>query len=213
MITQIANNAYLHTSYLQTEDFGKVPCNGLITKGEDETIIFDTPGDEKTSEELINWIKKQLHCKVNAVIATHFHMDCLGGLAAFHKQNIPSYALQKTIDLAKANNFPIPQNAFNNSIVIKFGKEKVIAKYYGAGHTQDNIVGYYPAEQILFGGCLIKEMNANKGNLEDANEATWSNTVTLVKQAYPDARLVIPGHGNIGNSDLLVYTVNLFKSK
>ena len=30
IITQISENSFVHTSFLQTNDFGNVPCNGLI---------------------------------------------------------------------------------------------------------------------------------------------------------------------------------------
>ena len=97
IVTQISNNAFEHTSYLQTNDFGKVPCNGLVVRSENETAIFDTPTNDKSAEELIKWIEEKLQCKVKAIIPTHFHDDCLGGLKAFHDHNIPSYAYFKTI--------------------------------------------------------------------------------------------------------------------
>ena len=64
---------------------------------------------------------------------------------------------------------------------------------------------------MLFGGCLIKELEAGKGYLGDANVAAWSGTVEAVKQAYPDVRVVVPGHGEPGDGKLLNYTIGLFK--
>jgi metallo-beta-lactamase class B len=75
----------------------------------------------------------------------------------------------------------------------------------------DNIVGYFPADQVLFGGCLIKEVNASKGYLGDANVAAWSETVSRIKQAYPQVDYVVPGHGAHGHKELLDYTVELFR--
>ena len=43
IITQITQNTFVHTSYKQTDEFGNVPCNGLIVRKGTETIIFDTP--------------------------------------------------------------------------------------------------------------------------------------------------------------------------
>ena len=43
IVTQIAENSFLHTSFLQTNDFGNVPCNGLIVRNSNKAIIFDTP--------------------------------------------------------------------------------------------------------------------------------------------------------------------------
>lgn len=213
IITQVAPNSFVHTSFLQTNDFGNVPCNGLIVRNNNETIIFDTPTNNESSEELIRWVSQALNCKINAIIPTHFHNDCLAGLQAFNDHNIPSYAHVKTIALAQENNFVIPQNGFRDSLVLKVGDEIIMARFFGEGHTKDNIVGYFPSENVLFGGCLIKEMNASKGFLGDANVDNWSSTVEDIKKRFPDVEIVVPGHGNHGDSSLLDYTINLFKTR
>jgi metallo-beta-lactamase class B len=213
IVTQIAENSFEHTSFLQTNDFGNVPCNGLIVRNSNEAIVFDTPTNDKSSEELIKWIKETLHCKINAIIPTHFHSDCLGGLRAFDENAIPSYAYFKTIELAKENNFVVPKNSFRDSLILKVGDENIIAKFFGEGHTKDNVVGYFPSENVMFGGCLIKELNASKGFLGDANVADWSGTVEKVKKEYPNVKIIVPGHGEYGNNKLLDYTISLFKTQ
>ena len=213
IITQISENSFVHVSYKQTDEFGNVPCNGLIVRDSNEVIIFDTPTGDKSAEELIKWIKETLHCNINAIIPTHFHDDCLGGLKAFNDNNIPSYANFKTIELAKENNLVAPKNSFTDSLMLKVGNKSILVKFFGEGHTKDNVVGYFPGENILFGGCLIKELNAGKGYLGDANLADWSNTVEKVKKEFPNVKIVIPGHGDYGNSKLLDYTINLFKTQ
>lgn len=213
IITQIANNSFQHISFKQTNDFGNVPCNGLIVTNSHEAVVFDTPTNDKSSATLINWIKETLHCKINAIIPTHFHDDCLGGLKAFHEQDIPSYAYFKTIELAKENNFVVPKNSFPDSLVLKVGDGNIIVKFFGEGHTKDNVVGYFPGDNILFGGCLIKEIDAGKGYLGDATIADWSGTVEKVKKGFPKAKIVVPGHGEVGDKKLLDYTINLFKKQ
>jgi metallo-beta-lactamase class B len=49
--------------------------------------------------------------------------------------------------------------------------------------------------------------------LGDANVNSWSNTVEAVKNRFPDAKIVVPGHGQHGNIELLDYTINLFKTR
>lgn len=213
IVTQITANAFIHTSFLQTDDFGKVPCNGLIVSDNKETIIFDTPTNDKSSTELITWIEKTLNCKINAIIPTHFHDDCLGGLKAFHDHQISSFANFKTIELAKANDFVAPKNGFKDSLNLKVGKEKIIAVFFGEGHTKDNVIGYFPSENVMFGGCLVKELNATKGYLGDANVADWPATVQKVKAAFPNVKTVVPGHGAYGNKNLLDYTIKLFQNQ
>jgi metallo-beta-lactamase class B len=211
VVVQIASNTFVHTSYLQTNDFGKVPCNGMIARDANEALVFDTPTNDKSAEELINFIENKLKCTIKAVVPTHFHDDCLGGLAAFHAHKIPSFGTNKTIDLAKANQTAYPQNGFTETIQLNVGGKFATATFLGEGHTKDNVVGYFPSENVLFGGCLIKEMQATKGFLGDANVKDWSGTVMKVKQAFPFVKLVIPGHGEIGGQELLDYTINLFK--
>jgi metallo-beta-lactamase class B len=162
---------------------------------------------------LIKWVNDILHCKIIAIIPTHFHNDCLGGLKSFHDNNIPSYANNATLELAKLTNVIVPQNGFNEILELKIGNTITVAKFLGEGHTKDNVVGYFPSENVLFGGCLIKEIDATKGYLGDANTAAWSNTVKLVKKEFPKVKLVVPGHGEIGNGQLLDYTIQLFKEK
>ncbi|NGF75338.1 subclass B1 metallo-beta-lactamase [Fluviicola sp. SGL-29] len=213
IITKLSANVFEHTSFLKTDDFGTVPCNGMIVRESDEAIVFDTPVDDVSSEELINWISETLHCKITAVVATHFHVDCLGGLQAFHQHEIPSYASAQTIELAKKNKFNIPENSIGNTFTFRIGTKEVHTRYFGKGHTSDNIVAYFPDEHTLFGGCLIKERKAGKGYLGDADTKEWPATVQQIKQAFPDVKTVIPGHGKTGNKNLLDYTIRLFEEE
>jgi metallo-beta-lactamase class B len=183
----------------------------MIARDANEALVFDTPTNDKSAEELINFIENKLKCTIKAVVPTHFHDDCLGGLAAFHAHKIPSFGTNKTIDLAKANQTAYPQNGFTETIQLNVGGKFATATFLGEGHTKDNVVGYFPSENVLFGGCLIKVMQATKGFLGDANVKDWSGTVMKVKQAFPFVKLVIPGHGEIGGQELLDYTINLFK--
>lgn len=210
-IEQIAQNSFVHVSYLQTQDFGYVACNGMVVIDRNEAIVFDTPTNDQVSEELIHWLKTEKQAEVKALVVTHFHVDCLGGISAFHSRGIPSYANNLTITLARKNNRELPKNGFSKSLKLTVGKKKVINTFIGEGHTKDNIVGYFPSENVLFGGCLVKSVGASKGNLEDANELAWSQTMRDLKKAIPEVKIVVPGHGQTGNAELLDYTEQLFK--
>ena len=213
IIKKISKNSYIHVSYIQTETWGKVGSNGMIAVEHNQAIIFDTPTNNKTSLELINWVRSNLKVKITAVVPTHFHKDCLGGLDEFHKQNIPSYANSKTIELASLNNYSIPLHSFRNMKKLKLGKTLITLKYFGGGHTEDNIISYFPNDKVIFGGCLIKSMKAGKGNLEDAKLDEWSSTVEKIKQEYPQTKIVVPGHGKHGGTELLDKTSLMFKKE
>jgi metallo-beta-lactamase class B len=210
VVTQLSENTFIHTSYLQTDDFGKVPCNGLIVRSGSEVVIFDTPTDDAGSKTLIHWIQSTLHARVKTIIPTHFHNDCLGGLQAFHDLGINSVASEQTIELARANQEVVPKQGFSLQTMLAFGTDQVSVHYFGAGHTLDNVVGYFAKEHVLFGGCLMKELGASKGYLGDANVGEWPTTVSKVKAAYPQVKWVVPGHGKVGDASLLDYTIRLF---
>jgi metallo-beta-lactamase class B len=182
----------------------------MIVANGNEAIVFDTPTDNETSRELIDWVTQSLKCKIIAVIPTHYHTDNLGGLDEFHRQGIASYTYNKTIRITEEQGLPVPQNGFDKRMELKVGNENVFIEFFGEGHTCDNIVGYFPPEDIMFGGCLIKEEGAGKGNLEEANVEAWSETVRKVKKQYPNVKKILIGHGKSGGIELLDYTINLF---
>ncbi|MCG7856401.1 subclass B1 metallo-beta-lactamase [Flavihumibacter sediminis] len=211
ILTRISPNVYVHTTFLNTETWGKVSCNGMIVTGGKEALVFDTPADDSSSAELIDFINNKMNLGIKAVVPTHFHNDCLGGLKAFHKNQIPSLASYRTIALAKEKNFNLPQKGFKDSLTLSVANKSVVVKFFGEGHTVDNVVAYVPGDDVLFGGCLLKSLDAGKGNLEDANQGQWSETVAKVKKAFPGVKAVIPGHGSTGDGALLDFTINLFK--
>lgn len=212
-IEQLTPNTFVHISYLSTDDFGKVACNGMIVVDGGEALVFDTPADNEASKELIAWLETDQKVKVKGVVATHFHDDCVGGLDAFHAQDIPSYGSTKTNSLAKAEGNLVPENGFKKKLILEVGGLDVVTRFLGEGHTRDNVVAYVPADQVLFGGCMIKEVGATVGYLGDANTAAWSGTVRQVKSTFSDVKIVIPGHGKVGDAALLDYTVKLFSGQ
>ncbi|MGI9547429.1 MAG: subclass B1 metallo-beta-lactamase [Flavobacteriaceae bacterium] len=209
-IRKITEHSYIHTSYLDLGKSGKFPCNGLIVLDGGEAIVLDTPANHTATLELINWLLKSENADIKAVIVNHHHDDCLGGLDVFHQKQIPSYAHNLTIDLAAKKMNPIPKNGFENSLELHAGDQKVITAYYGSAHTIDNVVCYLPGEELLFGGCMVKSLEASKGNVEDADIKEWPLTIGKIAGEYPSLKLVVPGHGKAGGTELLDYTIALF---
>ena len=116
VVKQLSDKTFVHISYLNTNDFGKVKCNGAIFINKNEAVILDTPTNDDASKELIDWIESDLNAKIVALIPTHFHDDCVGGIDAFEKKKIPSFATTKTIELAKASDIYIGSEAFDKQL-------------------------------------------------------------------------------------------------
>ncbi len=209
-LMQISDNAYIHVSSANLGNFGLVYSNGLLLVNNREAFLFDTPADDDQTERLVNGIKDFLQVEIIGFVASHWHNDCMGGLNYLHLNGIPSYANQMTIEFAGEHNLPLPQNGFNDSLSLKLNNIDIFCYYPGAGHSLDNIVIWIPSEKILFGGCLIKDMQATGlGNTADGDVEAWPHSIKNVIDRFPGAEIVIPGHGQTGGKELLLYTQKL----
>ena len=210
-IDSVAPNTYVHRTFLLTKTWGNVPCNGLVYVNQGEAAVFDTPCTDSVSLQLMHWIRSHTRARIVAIVVNHFHDDCLGGLRAFHQAGVRSYSSELCRQLARKAGVTVPQQGFRHLQRIRVGKTTIENFYPGAGHTRDNIVSYIPATKVLFGGCILKEVYATKGNLADADTTAWSGSICRIRQRYPQARVLVPGHGDYGGQELLHYTEKLFR--
>ncbi|MFT5751764.1 MAG: metallo-beta-lactamase class B [Flavobacteriales bacterium] len=209
-VVKLSDHSYMHICYVKTEKGNFIACNGYIYVDEGEAIIFDTPVNDSISQQLIDFVRNDLKLTIKGVVVNHSHLDAAGGLSAFIKANIPSYASIQTADLLKQDSLII-SHPFKDTQTIQMKGSTIENRYVGEAHVSDNIVSYMPKEHLLFGGCMIKAHGAERGNLEDANLEAWSETVAAVKDYFPEVKIVIPGHGLNGDATLLDYTIELFK--
>ena len=67
---------------------------------------------------------------------------------------------------------------------------------------------------MLYGGCAVHELSSTSaGNVADADLAEWPTSVERIQKHYPEAEVVIPGHGLPGGLDLLQHTANVVKAQ
>ena len=77
----------------------------------------------------------------------------------------------------------------------------------------DNLVVYVLSANVLYGGCAVHELSSTSaGNVADADLAEWPTSVERIQKHYPEAEVVIPGHGLPGGLDLLQHTANVVKA-
>ena len=206
-LIKLSEKAYVHISIMEVPPWGKVSTNGLIFIDGNEVFLFDTPWNDSQTEILVNWINNSLSAEVTTFVPGHWHADNLGGLDYLHSIEIKSYANQMTIDLAEANGMPVPQYGFVDLLELNLNGNKVYCHYFGGAHSADNIVIWIPSEEILFGGCMIRDINSTGlGNTSDAKVDEWLPTIEKVIEYFPNVKIVIPGHGEIGGIELLEHT-------
>lgn len=115
-----------------------------------------------------------------------------------------------TIDIAKEKGLQTPEIGFSDSLKLRLGKKEIDCYYMGAAHALDNIVIWLPSEQLLFAGCVLKGMEyKNLGFTDDGDINEYPNTLKRILAKFPEARIVVPGHGNWGGIELIHHNLKL----
>jgi metallo-beta-lactamase class B len=213
-LIHLQDSVFIHLTWDHLESFGRFSSNGLIVIKNGQALMIDTPMDNFKTEKLTKYLKDSMSVDLVKLIICHFHDDCMGGLGYLQSVGIESIANSMTIDKCKEIGLPVPSTSFTDSLIFDFNGEKIDCRYFGAGHSFDNITVWIPHKKILFGGCLIKSINStNLGNLSDAVVDEWDLSVEKLMKEYPEIKMVIPGHGNFGGIELLTHTIELVISE
>jgi metallo-beta-lactamase class B len=213
-VRPLAEGVWLHTSATTLENFGRTEGNGIVVVTGRRAVLVDTPWTDRLTGILFDWVKKELKAEITDVVPTHSHADCMGGLAEAHRRGARSLSLSKTVEIAREHGLEIPQHAFDGATKLEIEGTTFEIFYPGPGHTVDNFVVYLPAQKLLFGGCLVKCAAARTlGYTREANLEAWPGTLETVREKYPDAILVVPGHGPPGPLSIIDHTRDLLRAR
>jgi metallo-beta-lactamase class B len=211
---RLQQDIWLHISEKDLPGYGPFPSNGLLIRSGRESLLIDTPWTESQTRRLFVWAEKQLKAPITAVIGTHAHDDRLGGLAEVHRRGVATFGLTLTAELAPKSGLEPPRFTFQDEMLLQLPSFALTAWYPGPGHSRDNIVVWIAEPGILFAGCLVKSLAANSlGFIGDADLNRWPATIEAVKNRFPGATLVIPGHGEPGGIELLDHTLELLRAQ
>ena len=209
-LIKLSDDAYIHVSYHMSPQWGRIGANGFLLVDGNQAFLFDTPWDNEQTETLCGWITDSMKLEIIGFIPNHWHEDCMGGLKTIQQRKIKSYANQITIDIAKAQGMPVPEQGFKDSLELILGDKEIKCYYPGAAHSMDNIVVWIPSEQILFAACMVKSMNSgNLGNTADGDLNAYPKTIKKLVEKFPTAKIVIPGHGQYGGMELVNHTLEM----
>ena len=210
----IAPTIYLHESFTNVGSWGRVGANGLVAVSNGKAMLVDTPWNDSLTLALTSWLSANLHVTVEKAVGCHFHADCIGGFAILNKLGVETIYGAKTRTICCSANLPIAKTTFADSLAVDLNGLAIQLYFPGGGHSKDNIVAYIPSQKVLFGGCLIKEMDSNSlGNTADADIPAWPSSVQRVIAQFPNAAIVVPGHGKAGGKELLQHTIDIVNRK
>jgi metallo-beta-lactamase class B len=209
-VQPVTPGVWVYTTYHDVPGYGRTPANGLVVVDNKEAFLIDLPWTDEQTATLFDWVAVNQGAVVRTVVPTHFHEDCMGGLAEAHRRRATSYGLDKTVQIARQKRLPVPQIPFQFRTMVRCGSTVALVTYYGPGHTTDNVVVWRPKQRVQFGGCLIKSLDSQSlGNTTDGDLAAYPTTLRKVQAAYRHAKIVVPGHGDWGGPELIQHTLEL----
>ena len=211
IIKQLSGDFYIFTTYKM---FGnkKQSANGMYLVTESGVVLFDSPWDTSPFQPLLDSIELKHNKKVVINIATHSHEDRTSGIDFYREKGIKTYTTILTDEISKENGRPRAEYLMKNDTVFSVGQYKFQTYFGGEGHTKDNIVIWFDNEKILYGGCLVKSIDAK--DLEyvgEANIKEWSKTINRIQKKFKEPQFIITGHHSWGNNKTLEHTLKLIK--
>lgn len=212
-ITPLTGDFYIFTTY-QVYEGTPIPANGMYVVTANGVVLIDSPWDTTQFQPLLDGIKVKHNADVVLCIATHSHEDRTGGLQFLKQRGVKTYTSRLTDELCRANNHKRAEYTFENDTVFTVGEYSFQAYYGGPGHTVDNIVIWFEKDKILYGGCLVKSVEAaNLGYLGEANMEEYPKTILKIKQKVGQPAYVIPGHQGWTSNEALDHTLKLLGVK
>jgi hypothetical protein len=161
-IKHLTKNVYVCISYgYPPGGHEPFPANSLFAVTPKGIVLVNTPWGDEQTQQLVDSVKQRFNKKIIFCVATHFHDDCVGGLDVLKKQGAKTYTSKQTYILAKKEKNELPQYTFAGDTTFTIGGVTLQTYYPGEGHTKDNIVVWVPQDKVLFGGCLVKSLEAD----------------------------------------------------
>ncbi len=210
-IAHLTGDFYIYTTYNTYQD-SKIPANGMYLVTGNGVVLFDTPWDTTQFQPLLDSIRLKHNKEVSICIATHWHSDRTDGLEYYRQKGIKTYTTKLTDELSRKNNKKRAEYLIQNDTIFNIGQYSFETYYPGQGHTEDNIVLWFPKEKILYGGCLIKGAEAeNLGFLGDGNISEYETTLRNVQKKYPGPKFIIVSHHDWNNINSLKHSIRMAK--
>lgn len=223
-VRRVARDAYVVTH----EPF--FASNVLVVRMADGTVVLcSSPFETQAARALVKWVRAVFTPARIVAINTHFHFDGTGGNEAYRELGVETWSTTLTRTLlvergeahrtASARDYQGAQRERIERMKLlpaehlfaegqqlhswSFGGQEVRILEPGAAHAPDNLLVYFPAQQLLFGGCMIKGART-AGFLGDADLSHWPQAVEVARQT--GAQIVVPGHGATAGPELFDLT-------
>ncbi len=185
-----------------------ITSNSILIVGKRDSAVIDTTLFPERAENILR-IARELGSEVSLVINTHYHPDHTFGNVIFKDKRIIAH--RTTVDFmermdeeyirvvwkGKEGEIVAPNEIFDNKKNLQFEGMNLELIHMG-GHTPDSTVIFIPQRGILIAGDIVMN-NIHAEIVEDSDLDKWLENLQDILSMKP--RIVIPGHGEVGNLD------------
>lgn len=215
--------SWLSGSLYLVEDPHFVLTNSLVYVGKTTVTVVGASWTPDTAKELAIRIRELTALPIGEVIDTSPDPEWSGGNAYWKSIGAQVVATQVTCDaLARTWNATVegtqknqvnypslplsaPTRCYPNRFDLQDGDIRVF--YLGASHTRADVFVYFPKEEVLDAGSILKPF---LGNMAKADVAAYPNTLHKLLDLHLDIRMVIAGHWSaVHGPDLIDHYLNL----
>jgi metallo-beta-lactamase class B len=212
-INHLTGNLYVYTTHHLYKG-EPTPSNSMYVVTPKGIILLDIPWDSTQRQPLLDSLYARHHQRPVLCIATHWHGDRTGALDFMKQHGVSTWSSRLTYQLCRQNHMQEAAHVFDKDTSFTVGGYTVRTFFPGEGHTNDNIVIWCGADQVLYGGCLIKSTDdATLGYLGDANLAAWPQTMRRLMGEFPHPKYVIPGHDGWVDKESIAHTLKLLEQQ
>lgn len=178
----------------------------------DEGVILVDDKFEYDYQDIVDKVKSVTSQPIKYVLNTHHHGDHTGSNAKFPPTTQVIAHANARKNMIDGKQPGPPSVTFTEETAVYLGGKEVRARYFGRGHTNGDVMIYFPALKVIHTGDLM----AGNSPLIDygggGSLVEWA--ATLDDAMKLDFDTVIPGHGPVAKkADLLAYRNNVEKLK
>lgn len=185
----------------------------------DEGVVLVDDKFEQDYEGITAQVKSVTAKPVKYVITTHHHSDHSGGNTRFIEvaEIISHKNARANIVAGKQGGTPAilkpARITFTDETSVFLGGKEVRARYFGRGHTNGDVIVYFPAHRTIHTGDLMAGVTPLIDYNGGGSLVEWIKTIDAAMAAL-DFDKVIPGHGTVTNrAGLQTYRDNVVKMR
>lgn len=211
-LSKVAENVWVHTTLYRVPGQAAIQSNGLAVLDGDDVILIDGAWGELSTLALLAEVEEEIGAPVTKMVVTNHYGNRTAGVDAAEMRGVEIFTHPDTPALAFQNGFNVPDTTVAGLKAVgsrtRIGPIEVA--YPGPARTNDNLIVYIPAANILYGGDAVRGGEAQTaGHVDGANLSLWPRSLAWVKATYPDTTIVVPGSGKGGDLSLIDRSIQI----